>query len=196
MIDTVVDFDADMMSRQELIAGTILSEEHTRTLKSLGTMDDLHVASAITVAYAAGELEDLNFPNFDSACSVVLTNSMLNCSAVEEHIATIMQAESGAKMSSSHKCKKTYYVASRSGNIIALEFDALIVPHLKQDLIGGRAVTNGMDFQVFLDKDPNVCGIYPRVDGKLCSIEDSIPFISDDSRLFRLKPWNFHIIRL
>ena len=179
VIDTVVDFDADMMSRQELIAGTILSEEHTRTLKSLGTMDDLHVASAITVAYAASELEDLNFPNFDSACFAVLTNSMLNCSAVEEHIATIMQAESGAKMSSSHKCKKTYYVASRNGNIIALEFDALIVPHLKQDLIGGRAVTNGMDFQVILDKDPNVCGIYPRVDGKLCSIEDSIPFKID-----------------
>ena len=78
VIDTVVDFDADMMSRQELIAGTILREERTRTLKSLGTMDDLHVASAITVAYAAGELEDLNFPNFDSACSAVLTNSMLN----------------------------------------------------------------------------------------------------------------------
>ena len=105
-------------------------------------MDDFHVASAIIVANAASELEDLNFPNFDSACSAVLTNSMLNCSAVEEHIATIMQADFGAKMSSSHKCKKTYYVASRNGNIIELEFDALIVPHLKQDLIGGQAVTN------------------------------------------------------
>ena len=119
-IDTVVDFDADMMSRQELIAGTILSEERTRTLKLLGTMDDLHVASAITVAIAASELEDLNFPNFDSACSAVLTNSMLNCSPVEEHIATIMQAEFGAKMSS-HKYKKEYYVESRSGNIIAVQ---------------------------------------------------------------------------
>jgi hypothetical protein len=84
-----VDFDTVMMSRQEFIAVTILSEERTRTLKLLGsTMDDLHVASAITVAYAAGELEDLNFPNFDFACSAVLTNSMLNCSAVAEHIAT------------------------------------------------------------------------------------------------------------
>ena len=63
VIDTVVDFDADMMSRQELIAGTVLSEERTRVLKSLGTMDDLHVASAITVANVASELEDLNFPN-------------------------------------------------------------------------------------------------------------------------------------
>ena len=59
-------------------------------------MDDLHVASAITVANAAAsELEDLNFPIFYSACSTVLTNSMLNCSAVEEYTATIMQAESG-----------------------------------------------------------------------------------------------------
>ena len=62
VIDTVVDFDADVMLRQESIAGTMLSEERFRILKSLGTMDDLHVASAITVAYAAGELEDLNFP--------------------------------------------------------------------------------------------------------------------------------------
>ena len=139
------------------------------------------------MANAANELEDLNFPNFDSACSAVLTNSMLNCSAVEAHVATIMQAEFGAKMLSSHKCKKTYYVASRSGNIISLEFDALIVPQLKQDLIGGRAVTNGMDFQVILDKEQNICGIYPRIDDKLCNIEDSIPFISDDSRLFRLR---------
>ena len=47
VIDTVVDFDADMMSRQELIAGTILSEERTRILKSIGSMDDLHVASLL-----------------------------------------------------------------------------------------------------------------------------------------------------
>ncbi len=53
VIDTVVDFDVDIMSRQELIAGTILSEERTRTLKSMGTMDDLHETSAITVANAA-----------------------------------------------------------------------------------------------------------------------------------------------
>ncbi len=79
VIDTVVDFDADIMSRQELIAGTILSEERTRTLKLLGTMDDLHVASAITVANAASELEDVNFPNFDSACSANF------CRANEQH---------------------------------------------------------------------------------------------------------------
>ncbi len=94
MIDTVVDFDADVMLRQELIAGTMLSEERFRILKSLGPMDDLHVASAITVANAASELEDLNFPNFDSACSTVLSNSMLNCSVTEEYTSTIMQIKS------------------------------------------------------------------------------------------------------
>ena len=126
MIETVVDFDADVMLRQELIAGAMLSEERFRILKSLGTMDDLHVASAITVANAASELEDLNFPNFDSACSTVLTNSMLNCSAVEEYTATIMQAESGG-------------------------------------------------------------GIYPRVNGKLCWVEQPIPAISDDCGVIRSK---------
>ena len=64
------------------------------------------------------------------------------------------------------------------------------MPSLKQDLIGGRAVTNGLDFQVILDKNPHDCGIYPRINGKLCGIERSIPFISDDWRLFRLKTLN------
>ena len=100
---------------------------------------------------------------------------------------SIMQAESGVQMSSTHKCRKTYYVESRDGNIHAIEVDALIVPSLKQDLIGGRALTNNLNFQIILDQDPNVAGIYPRFNGELCSVEQSIPFISDDSYFFRLK---------
>ncbi len=38
-------------------------------------------------------------------------------------------------------------------NCFSLEFDAITITHLKQDLIGGRAVTNGMDFQVIVDKE-------------------------------------------
>ena len=90
-------------------------------------------------------------------------------------------------MVSTHKCRKTYYVESRDGNIHAIEVDALIVPSLKRDLIGGRAITNDLDFQVILDRDPNISGIYPRVNGKLCGVEQSISFISDDSRLFRIR---------
>ncbi len=61
-----------------------------------------------------------------------------------------MQAESGVRMHSTHKGKKTYYLEARDESIHSMEFDALIVPSLKQDLIGGRAVTNGLDFQVIL----------------------------------------------
>ena len=95
VIDTVVDFNAVVQLRHDSFAGTMLSEERVRLLKSLGTMDDLHVAAAITVANADGVPEELKFPNFDSACSTVLTNSMLNCSAVEEYTATNVQAEFG-----------------------------------------------------------------------------------------------------
>jgi hypothetical protein len=68
-----------------------------------------------------------------------------------------------------------------------LELDALIVPFLTQDLIIGRAITNDLEFQVSLDKDPNIAGIYPRFNGKLCSVEQSIHFISDNLLFFRLK---------
>jgi hypothetical protein len=86
----------------------------------------------------------------------------------------------------------------------------LIAP-VKQDLIGGQAVTNALKFQVILDEDPNICGIYQRtgqaiadglaqmastqkcksfpcIDGKLRGAEHPIipiPLISDDLRLSR-----------
>ena len=49
------------------------------------------------------------------------------------------------------------------------------------------AITNALKFQVILDEDPNTRRIYPRVNGKLLGVEESIPFISDDPRLFRIK---------
>jgi hypothetical protein len=101
------------------------------------------------------------YPMFDSGCSTVPTSSMLNCRKVEEHVISIMQVESGVQMASTHKCRKTYYLESRDGNIHAIEVDALIVPSLTQNLIGGRAITNDLEFQVILDKDPNIAGIYP-----------------------------------
>jgi len=98
-----------------------------------------------------------------------------------------MQAESGVQMASTNKCRKTYYVKSRDGNIHAIESDALIVPSLKQDLIEGRADTNDLNSQGTLDKNTDICGIYPRINSKLYGDEQSISFISDDSRLFRTK---------
>ena len=87
-------------------------------------------------------------------------------------------------MSSMHKGRKTCYDESRDGNIHAIKVNALIVPSLQQDLIGG---TNNLDFQIILDQDPNVARIYPLINGKPYGDEQSIPFISDDLRLFRTK---------
>ena len=63
-----------------------------------------------------------------------------------------MQAESSVQMMSTHKCKKTYYTEARDWNIHSFEVDALIAP-VEQDLIGGRAITNGLKFQVILDEE-------------------------------------------
>ena len=97
---------------------------------------------------------------------------------------SIMQVESGVQMSSMHKGRKTCYDESRDGNIHAIKVNALIVPSLQQDLIGG---TNNLDFQVILDQDPNVAEIHPLINGKPYGDEQSIPFISDDLRLFQTK---------
>ena len=55
-------------------------------------------------------------------------------------------------MHSTLKCNKTYYFQARDGNIQVVESDSLIVASLKQDLIGERAVSKGLNFQVILDK--------------------------------------------
>ncbi len=80
---------------------------------------------------------------------------------------------------------------SRDGNIHAIECDALIVPSLKQDLIEGRADTNGLNSQGTLAKNTDIYGIFPRINSKQYGDEQSISFISDDSRFFRTKA--FHL---
>jgi hypothetical protein len=85
-------------------------------------------------------------------------------------------------MHSTLKCNKTFYFKAKDGKIQVVESDAPIVESLKQDLVGERAVTNGLNFQEILDKDLNVCGIYPCFNGKLFGVEQFIPFISDDWR--------------
>ena len=184
--DADVNFDADVQKRKELLAQP-KSDGLSRNRESMGFTPIIHSAAAISTG---NEEAEENYPNFYSARPTVLTNSMLNCRQVEEDSIPIMQVESGVQMHSKLKCYKTFYFNPRDGNIQAVESDALTVSSVKQDLIGGRAVTNGLDFQVILDKNPYICGIYPRMNGKLCGIEQSIPFISDDWRLFRLKTLN------
>ena len=183
-----VNFNAGMQKCKEQSVQPIpgAKKNYSRTVETICAR---HLAAAISMGSAQAE-DGIIFPLYDSGCSTVLTSSMLNCREVEEQVTPITQAEAGVQMESTHKCRKTYYVESRDGNIHALEFDALIVPSLKQKLIGGRAVTNGLNLQVIFDKNPNICGIVPRINGKLCDIEQSIPSISDDLRfktLYRIK---------
>ena len=83
--------------------------------RSMEIIPKNHTAAAITLETAQAE-DGIIYPMFDSGCSTVLTNSMFNCREVGEHVMSIMQAESGVQMSSTHKCRKTYYVESRDGN--------------------------------------------------------------------------------
>jgi hypothetical protein len=166
--NAVLDTIADVQKREEHSAQSIPVPTDKQT-KIMGSFN-IHQAAAVTTE--ASDDED-NYPNFDSGCTCVLTNSMRNCREVKEHIVAINQAESGVQMMSTHKCRKTYYAEARDGNIHSFEVDALIAP-VKYNLIGGRVITNTLKFQVILDEDPNICGIYPRVNGKLLGVEHSL----------------------
>ena len=182
MSNADVNFDSEMQKCDELS----VQPSPGATINYSQSMDIIpknHTAAAITLQTAQAE-DGIIYPMFDSGCSTVPTSSMFNCMKVEEHVMSIMQVESRVQMSSTHKCRMTCYDESRDGNIHAIKVNALIVPSLQQDLIGG---TNNPDFQVILDQDPNVAEIHPLINGKPYSDEQSIPFISDDLRLFQAK---------
>ena len=79
---------AGVQIRKELAAQSILIATDN-LLQSTGTVSEIHQAAAVTTG--AVDADD-NYPNFDTACSTVLTNSMRNCREVEEHLVPIMQA--------------------------------------------------------------------------------------------------------
>ena len=88
-----VNFDADVQKRKEPLAQP-KSDGLSRNRESMGFSPTIHSAAAISTG---NEEAEENYPNFDSACSTVLTNSMLNCRQVKERTSSIMQAESGVK---------------------------------------------------------------------------------------------------
>ena len=69
----------------------------------------------------------------DSGCSAVLTNDHVNCKDCVECRIDILQAEDCAKLQSTHKCMKTYYVKLRNGNTNSLRFEAYFVPGLTHE---------------------------------------------------------------
>ena len=88
-----VNFDADVQKREELSVQPI-PDATRRNLQSMGLNPIIHSPAFITTGNE--DAEDI-YPNFGSACSTLLSNSMLNCRQVEERTASIMQAESGVK---------------------------------------------------------------------------------------------------
>ena len=76
--DADVNFDADVQKRKELLAQPT-SDVLARNIQSMGFTPIIHSAAEITTGNQEAEE---NYPNFDSAYSTVLTNSMLNCRQV------------------------------------------------------------------------------------------------------------------
>ena len=53
-----------------------------------------------------------------------------------------------------------------TGSVRPITTRAFYVKELKQDLLGERALIDA-DYQVILDEDPAICGVYPVVDGSI-----------------------------
>jgi hypothetical protein len=119
---------------------------------------------ATVISINAEKLQD-NSPVYDTSCSAEQVACLSNCKDCVEFIFDVTQAEDVAV--STHKCKKTYYIAARDGDIDSFEFNAYQVPSLNRDLIGGRAATNCLDFQIIRDTTANLNGSYPRHNDKL-----------------------------
>ncbi len=70
-----VNFDADVQTREELLVQPI-PDATRRNLQSMSLNPIIHSAASITTGNE--DAEDI-YPMFYSACSTVLTNSMLIC---------------------------------------------------------------------------------------------------------------------
>ena len=104
-------------------------------------------------------------------------------------VVTIQLAMDGMTMKSSHIGIKTYYVYDRTGSIQPVKTKALYVRELKQDLLGGKALTN-TNYRIVLDSDDEIAcrGVYPKADDGSIDPANSFPFVSEHSEsLFHLR---------
>ena len=91
-------------------------------------------------------------------------------------------------MKSSHIGIKTYYAYDRTGSIRPIKTKALYVRELKQDLLGGKALTTGnTNYRIALDSDDEIAGVYLKADDGSIDPANSFPFVSEHSEsLFHL----------
>ena len=140
-----------------------------------------------TSAFIAGA-DGEEYPTiFDCGSSWSLTDDFKGTSNCQETDITIQLAKKGDHMKATYQCDKTYILETRSGDLVRVTTPALIVPSLKAELIGGRAMTKA-GYQVILDESDQVAGIYPKdTEGKVKDISQSIPFIPEYRSLFGVK---------
>ena len=107
------------------------------------------------------ESDDEDVLTFDCGSSSTLTEDLINMTDIEPKVVTIQLAMDGMTMKSTHVGIKTYYIYDRTGTIRPVKTKALYVRELKQDLLGGKAMTN-TNYRVILDSDKDIAGIYPK----------------------------------
>jgi hypothetical protein len=147
--------------------------------------DDEHVFVGMANPNEDPDEEDLL--TFDCGATTTVTESLYNMTDVEPKVVTIQLAMDGMTMKSSHIGIKTYYVYDRTGSIRPVKTRALYVRELKQDLLGGKALTN-TNYRIILDSDEGIAGVYPKADDGSIDPANSFPFVSEHSEsLFHLR---------
>ena len=116
----------------------------------------------------------------DCGATYTLTDSFFNMTSVVPKVVTIQLAMEGATMKTSHMGYKTYYVYDRTGTIRPITTKAYVVKELKQDLLGGRALTSER-YRVILDNDDAIAGIYPIADDGAIDPANSLPLLVNTS---------------
>ena len=81
---------------------------------------------------------------------------------------------------------KTHFVKDRTGQIVSITTPALYVKTANQDLLSCKKC-NKIGIRVILDEDPDISGLYMLDKDRQQHIQDSIPFISEDSDLYLIK---------
>ena len=130
--------------------------------------------------------EDKGYLCADCGASITITGSLANSTDIVEKRVMIDMAESGSTMYSSHSCIKTHFVKDRTGQIVFITTPALCVKTANQDLLSCKKC-NKIGIRVILDEDPDISGLYMLDKDQQQHIQDSIPFISEDSDLYLIK---------
>ena len=131
--------------------------------------------------------EETGLLTFDCGALTTVTESLNNMTEVVPKVTTIQLAQDGMTMQSTHIGNKTYYVYDRTGSIRPITTRALYVKELKQDLLGGRAMTNA-NYRIILDKSNDVAGVYPVGNDGSIDPANCFPFVSEHSEgLFYLR---------